>query len=178
MVSLLGVGTKIAVGVAIAVISGLLLLLANIMVNEHAEVSFQLQGTSAIDTRFNSSLEVTLYEGNNGNIGAVTISKISVLNATITQVSIPGVAQYQLHDFCEFNDTMATISNLTVVKGSSLFKWATILVTPNEGVQSFQISVHVELSSDYLHPRNSISATPPTDLVYYQTSMDVYELVK
>jgi hypothetical protein len=171
-------GSKIFIGVAIAVIAGVILIFANIMANEHAEVSYQLQGADSLYLSFHSPLEVTLNEGNDGNIGATTISTISILNATITQVSIPSVAQQDLYNYCQFNDTVATISNLTVVKGSSLSKWATIYVTPNEGVSSFQISVHVELSSDWSHPRSTVMRTLPTELIYNLTSTDLYELLK
>jgi len=107
-VSLLGAPEKIVVGVAIGGIVPIIALLGNIMANEHAEVSYQLQGTSAIDTRFNPSLEVT----------------------------------------------------------------------PNEGVRTFGVSASVELSGDWLHPRNTVMRTLPTDLVYNLTSTDVYELLR
>lgn len=175
---LLGAPKKIAVGVTIGVIVAIIALLANIMANEHAEVSYQLQGASVIDTRFNPSLEVTLNEGNNGNIGVATIATISVINATITQVSIVNVAQYDLPNYCQDNGTVATISNLTAVKESPLSKWATIYVTPNEGVKTFRISASVELSGDWLHPRNTVMRTLPTDLAYNLTSADVYELLR
>ena len=175
--SLLGAPKKIAVGVIIGVAVAIIALLANIMANERAEVSYQLQGASAIDTRFNPSLGVTLNEGNNGNIGVATIATISVINATITQISITSVAQYDLSNYCQNNGTVATISNLTAIKGSQLSKWATIYVTPNEGVKAFRVSASVELSGDWLHPRNTVMRTLPTDLVYNLTSTGVYELL-
>jgi len=174
---MLGALKKIAIGVAIAVIAGIIMLFINVAWNEYAEVGYQLEGSSSLDLNFDSSLQVDLRLENDGNIGAVPISKIYALNATIIRVSISGVADYQLSKYCTFNENMVTISNLTIPKGRPLSVWATVYVVPNEGITSFTIYAHVELWGDWLHPRNSVTSILPTELVYNRTSTHRYELL-
>jgi hypothetical protein len=167
----------IIIGISIPVIAGVILLFGNIMANERAEVTYQLQGENALNPSRNLPLEVFLYEGNSGNFEAGTIATVTVTNATIMQVSVSGIGQPDLYNYCQYNSTLAKISNLTAAKGSSLTKWATIYVTPDQGVKTFQISTSLTLASDWMHPRNSVMATLPTTLVYNRTSTDLYELL-
>jgi hypothetical protein len=175
---ILGAAKKIAIGITILVMAGIIMLFINTTWSEYAEVGYQLQGPKSLDLNYESSLEVDLRKKNDGNIGAVPISKIYVLNATIVQVSINGIAQHQLSKYCYFNETMATISNLTIAKGRSLSVWATIYVVPNEEVASFTIYADVGLRSDWLHPRNNIMRILPTELIYNCTSANNYSLLE
>lgn len=147
------------------------------MANERAEVTYQLQGENALNPSRNVPLEVFLCEGNSGNFEAGTIATVTVTNATITQVSVTGIVQPDLYNYCQYNGTLATISNLTAAKGTSLTKWATIYVKSDPGVQTFQITASLTLTSDWMHPRNSVMATPPTTLIYNHTNTDLYELL-
>jgi len=173
------VGTlkKIGIGVAIPVLAGIVLIFANAAYNEYAEVGYQLNGPSFLDLNFDSSLEVKLKEENEGNLAVVPISTVVVKNANIIDVSINGVAQYMLSDYCTFNETMATITNLRLSKGRSLSDFATIHVLPNEGVPTFSIKAEVILPPDMFHPRNDITRILPFELVYNQTSANRYSLL-
>jgi len=177
-VLVLGALKKIAISVAIIVIAGTIMFVVNIAWNEYAEVGYQLHGPSLLDLNFDSSLQVDLKGKNAGNIRAVPISKIYVLNATIVQVSISGAAQHQLSKYCYFNQTMAIISNLTIAKEKPFSVWATIYVVPNEGVASFTIYADVELQRDWLHPRNYVARVLPTELIYNCTSTNRYGLLE
>ena len=175
---MLGALKKIAIGVAIAVIAGTIMLFVNTAWNEYAEVGYQLEGPSSLDLNFDSSLQVHLKEENDGNIRAAPISKVYVLNATFIRVSISGVAQYQLSKYCEINETMVTISDLTIPKGRPLSVWATVYVEPKEGVASFAVYADVDLRGDWLHPRNTVKRILPTELLYNRTSTSRYSLLE
>jgi hypothetical protein len=174
---MLGTIKKIIIGVAILVIASSIMLFVNEEYTEYAEVGYQLHGSSSLDLSVQSSLQVDLNEENTGNIGAVPISKIHVLNGTITQMYINGVPEIQFSEFCSFNKTYAVIEKLTITKGKPLSTWATVHVTPNEGVQSFTVYANVTLTSDWLHLRNSVHVVIPKELVYNRTSINGYTLL-
>jgi hypothetical protein len=173
----MGKGSKIAVGVAIAVIAAIIILFVNAVWNDYVALDYRLQGPNAFYV-FNNYLDVNLYQGNSGNIGVVPTTEISVINATITGVSISNIAQFELHNYCQYNATEATISNLTAVKGSSLSNWATIHITPSNGTQSFSVSASVTLPSDLLHPKSTPVRNLPVELDYNRTSTDQYTLLQ
>jgi hypothetical protein len=176
--SLEGMLKKILVGVAILVIAAIIGLFINSAWNDYAEVNYQIQGANSFYATGTNYLVITLKIGNDGNIGVVPTSEIYVINATIIGVSIPNVAQYELSNYCHYNDTVVTISNLTVAKGISMSDWATINITPNEGVLSFSVSASVTLPSDWLHPNSKPMRNLPTELFYNQTSPNSYTLLQ
>jgi hypothetical protein len=169
---------NLIVGVAILVIAAAIGLLINTELSDYAVLDYQLQGPSGFFVTGNNYLDITLKEGDSGNIGVVPTTEISVVNATITGVSIPGVAQFQLNGYCQYNGTLATISNLTAVAGSSLSNWATIQITPNNGAKSFSVSASVTLPTDWLHFKNTSMIHLPTELDYNQTSTNQYTLLQ
>jgi hypothetical protein len=169
---------SIAVGVTILALAAIIGLFINAAWNDYAELDYQLQGPGGFYATGDRSLDVTLKEGNSGNIGVTPTTEISVLNATITGVSIPGVAPFQLDYYCQYNGTLATISNLTAAKGSALSAWATIFVKPNNGVQSFSISASVTLPFDLQHLKNTSMRDLPTELDYNQTTANSYDLLQ
>jgi hypothetical protein len=173
----LGTIKKITVSVAILVIAGLIMLFLTEAYTEYAEVGYQLHGSSYLDLNLQSSIQIDLNLENTGKIGAVPISKIHVLNGTITQMSINGVPEIQLSKFCWFNETYAIIENLTITKERTLSMWGTIHVIPNEGVQSFAVYADVTLASDWFHPRNSVHIVIPRELIYNRTSINGYTLL-
>lgn len=174
----MGALKKIAIGVAIIVIAAIIVLFVNAAWFDHAELNFRLQGPNSFYASGNNYLDISLYESNSGNIGVVPTTQISVTNATITGVSIPNIAQYELSSYCQCNATVATITNLTAVRESSLSNWATIHITPNKEVSSFSVSAFVTLPTDYLHPQSTTVRNPPTDLFYNQTSANSYALLQ
>jgi hypothetical protein len=174
----MGALKKIAIGVTIIVIAATIVLFVNAAWFDHAELDFRLQGPSSFYASGNNYLDISLYQGNSGNIGVVPTTQISVTNATITGVSIPNFAQYELSAFCQYNDTVATITNLTAGRESSLSHWATIHITPNKDVSSFTVSAFVILPTDYLHPKSTTMKNPPTELFYNQTSANSYALLQ
>jgi hypothetical protein len=168
----------IAIGVSIIVIAAIIAGVLNAAWNDYAVLDYQLQGPDEFTAIGNNYLSITIKEGNSGNIGVVPTTEISVVNATITGVSIGGVAQFQLNDYCQYNGTLATISNLTAVKGRSLSNWATIQITPSNGALSFSVSSSVTLPTDWLHWRNTSMRDLPTELDYNQTSTKQYTLLQ
>lgn len=174
----MGMGKKILAGVAIIVIAAIIAGALNAAWNDYAVLNYQLQGPSTFFAASNNYLEIILNEGNSGDIGVVPTTQVSVMNATITGVSIPNVAQYELLNYCQYNDTVATISNLTATKGSSLSKWATINITPYQGTPSFSVSASVTLPTDWLHWKNTSFRNLPTELDYNRTSADSYSLLQ
>lgn len=174
----MGALKKIATGVAIIVIAAVIVLFVNAAWFDYAELNFRLQGPSSFYASGNNYLDIILYQGNSGNIGVVPTTQISVTNATITGASIPNIAQYELSSYCQYNDTVATITNLTAGRGSSLSNWATIHITPNKEVSSFSVSAFVTLPTDYLHHKSTIVRNPPTELFYNQTSATSYALLQ
>jgi len=172
----MGTLKKIAVSVSIIVIAGLIMLYATSAYNEFAEVGYQLKGLASY-YRSKTPLSITLYEENSGKVGAVPISKIYVVNGTITKISINGVPQVQVSDFCWYNETMAIIGNLTIPRERSLSPWATIYVAPDEGVLLFSAEAEVTLEADWFHPRNSVHKVIPTKLIYNGTDASSYNLL-
>jgi len=173
----LGAVKKILIAAASIVLGGLILLYFTSAYNEYAEVGYQLQGPLSFDRHFESSLEISLNEENNGNVGGVPTSEIYILNGTINQVSINGVPLSQVSDFCWFNETTAIIGNLTIPKERSLSLWATIKVVPNEGVSSFSVRAEVSLAFDLLHLQNAVHIVIPKELVYNRTAESIYSLL-
>ncbi len=173
----LGAIKKILVATAGIVLGGLILLYFTSAYNEYAEVGYQLQGPLSFNRLFQSSLEITLNEENNGRVGAVPTSEIYVLNGTISQISINGVPLSQVSDYCWFNETCAVIGNLTIQKERTLSAWANIRIVPNEGVSSFSVRAQVSLASDWLHPRNEVHVVIPKDLVYNRTAENIHSLL-
>jgi hypothetical protein len=168
---------NLAVTVAGLVIASIIGIIISAAWYNYADIEYQLQGPSGFYAYGNNQLTITLEEGNSGNIGIAPTSTISVVNANITGVSIPNVAQFQLYDFCQYNSTFATISNLTVASGGGLSELATITITPNSGTQLFSVSASVTLPWDW-HLQNKIMRELPTDLYYNQTSADEYSLLQ
>lgn len=160
----------VAVGVAIIVIAGIIALFVNAIWNDYAMVEYNLKGPDSFYIMPINYLDIGLYQGNSGDIGVVPTTEISVINATITGVSISNVAQFELYNYCQYNTTEATISNLTAVKGSSLSSWATVHITPNNGTPSFSVSASVTLPPDLLHPKSSSFRDLPVELDYNRTS--------
>lgn len=169
---------NLAVTVAGIVIATIILLFVNAAWNDYADVEYQLQGPGGFFATGNNFLDISLMEGNSGNIGVVPTTEISVVNATITGALIPNVAQFELYDYCQYNGTVATIFNLTAVKGSSLSNWATIFITPNKGVRSFTVSASVTLPTDLLHFKSTSMRDLPTELDYNQTNTNQYTLLQ
>lgn len=143
--------------------------------NDYADIRYQLSGTSVVDINLDHSLQIELLMQNKGNINGVPLSEIGVVNATITQVSINKVAQTQLPRFCTFNETVATIANLTIDSGSALSTWATVYIIPKEGVSSFMVYAKVKLTG-VSHPKDEVLQILPIDLIYNRTSINVYSL--
>lgn len=176
MVRRMGTLKKIGVGVLIIVVAGIIMLYVTSAYNEFAEVGYQLEGPASY---YHSEIQltITLYEENSGKVGAVPLSKIYVINSTITKISINGVPQVQVSDFCWFNETMAIIGNLTIPRERSLSPWATIYVTSDEGVLTFSVEAEVTLETDWFHPRNSVHKVIPTKLIYNSTDANFYNLL-
>jgi hypothetical protein len=170
--------SKVVIGVTILVIAAVIGLFITAAWNDYAELNYRLQGPSEFYASGNNHLDISLYQGNSGNIGVIPTTQISVVNATITGVSMEDVAQYELPNFCQYNDTVANISKLTVVKGRSLSNWATIYVTPKNGVPSFSVSASVTLPTDWQHPKSTSMKNLPIELDYNQTGTNSYVLLQ
>ena len=176
----LGWKGKFAIIIILIVIVAALLLYVNAGYN-YANVGYRFD-LSATESLYNVNpannsgnyLQVYYWVENSGTIDAVPRSTISVVNATIWLVYITGVASSKVHDYCQNNSTLATISNLTV--GGTAEIRTMIFIIPNTGVPSFSVSASATLPWDLLHWRNTIQSIYPTVLFYNQTSPNEYVL--
>jgi len=164
---------KILGGLIVAVLVVLITQIVASAWNNYALVGYQLSAPMYAYSR--EALQIDLNLDNKGNIGAVPVSTVYVVNATIQMVSIPNVAAYQLSEFCSFNSTTATITNLTIEAGRQLSIWASIYAIPNEGAATFGVYSSVALPHDVFHPKSRPIRILPYELVYNATSPGVYK---
>ena len=143
--------------------------------NDYADVYYQMSGSKWVWSHESAKIDLNLQ--NKGKIGIVPTCTVFIVNATIQSVLISGVPEYQLSNFCSFNDTVAKFTNLTLSAGWGLGGWASIYVVPDKGVSSFSASAQVTLPFDLLHPNNKVGRIIPYELMYNATDSGVFELL-
>jgi hypothetical protein len=121
----------------------------------------------------NNLFPIFFGESNGGTIAAVPTVRISVVNATIFHVEIYSVPQSVQHYYCQYNGTLATISNLTLGRGGSIL--VAMIINVTLGAQSFSLSSSATLPQDWFHVKNTIVGST-TELNYNQTSPNRYLL--
>lgn len=165
--------------VAVIVVAGIIMLIVRAAWYDYADVGYSLSGPSSLDLRYEDSLAVELKLNNEGNMRIAPISKVWVVNATITKVSIPNIMESELENYCSGNSTCITISERSIPKEiKNPMLWATIYVIPNNEAASFGIYSDVDVSFDWFHLRTTKICIIPCKLMYDLTSSDVYTLRK
>lgn len=176
-------GVLISVSVLLLII--LAVFIANSMINQRADVTYEYQGTRLLDTASGISAQTIFFVANDGNIEPQATATVTAINATITNVSIAGIDQSEVDSHCKFNGTSVTIVNVTLAQDHHLNEWTAVYVTPNQGVDGFQIYGTITLDSDWLHPQNSItvmhrynitSTNPSYTILTYNRTDDAYQL--
>ena len=169
-----GWGKRIAIGVSVIVIAAILVGFGNLLQNDYGDISYQLSGPTWVYAQPLNKFDLNIQ--NTGSIKVVPVCTISVVNASIQKVTIPEVAQYQLSQYCSYNETTATITNLTIpISQKELATLFSIEISPTNGCNAFSVSSNVVVPWDILHPRSSVGQVLPTEFRYSATTEGVYQ---
>lgn len=152
-------------GVVVAIIVFFITAFFTTTLQDNAIVGYKI---GAADWVFpDEQLKVDFYIKNSGNVNVIPQITIYVENATIEKVEIPDMAQYQLSNFCTYDDTCANFDNLTLpAHYDNLGLWASVYIVPNEGAVSFTVNSTVNIPFDLFHLRPDVGRIPPSEFIY------------
>lgn len=165
---------KLITLIAIPIVLLIVTLIITSAWEEYADVGYNL---SAVNWVFPSeTLKVDFNIKNSGKVDVVPEITVTVENATIEKVDIPNVAEYQLSNFCYYDNSSARFTNLKLsTDWDQLGVWSSIYIIPKEDVTSFKINASVNLPYDFFHPKNTVTRILPWEFIYKSSDGHSFE---
>lgn len=133
-------------------------------------VSYNFSGTTPYvppsgPLSLNLQLQVTCDQ----NIRFSPVCTISMLNATIENVLIPGVPPEEIANYCDLSGNTVTIADLPKTYGNGLGEFFfLILITPSVNASSFSVTASVTSTQN----AHFLNGTAPSQLIYYYEASD------